>query len=102
MKIRLTISTAAIIALALCAWWMTRAPQSTPPIEKPTEAQSPIPPALRAKIDQWIAANQLNRYGDPAGTQYTGGTPLFDPRTGVYKDRYVYILERHPELKIGQ
>jgi hypothetical protein len=33
---------------------------------------------------------------------YAGGTPLFDERTGRSRDRYDYILERHPELKGGK
>ena len=40
-----------------------------------------------------------NPYGDPKGTSYAGGTPLFDERTGARKDRYEYILEKHPELR---
>lgn len=54
---------------------------------------------LRRRIDEWIARSGLNSYGDPPGTMYTGSTPLFDERTGVLKDRYLYILEQHPELK---
>jgi len=30
---------------------------------------------------------------------YAGGTPLFDERTGRVRDKYEYILERHPELR---
>lgn len=48
-------------------------------------------------IDQWIALNNLNEYGDPKGTMYTGGTPLFDEETGRTLDRYQYILEKHPD-----
>ena len=52
----------------------------------------------KARIDNWIRENNLNRYGDPKGTAYTGGTPLFDMKTGKTTDRYLYILEKHPEL----
>ena len=55
--------------------------------------------SLHRRIDQWIARNGLNEYGDPPGTMYAGGNPLFDERTGAIQDRYAYILERHPELK---
>ncbi len=53
----------------------------------------------KQKIDRWIADNRRNPFGDPPGTAYMGGTPLFDERTGRSKDRYEYILERHPELR---
>lgn len=52
----------------------------------------------RLRIDAWIRENRLNRYGDPDGTVYAGGTPLFSERTGEQRDRYEYILARHPEL----
>jgi hypothetical protein len=54
---------------------------------------------LRRRIDEWIARNGLNPYGDPPGTMYLGGTPLYNEQTGLTRDRYQYILERHPELK---
>lgn len=54
---------------------------------------------LHRRIDEWIARHGLNSFGDPPGTMYMGSTPLFDERTGVLKDRYLYILEQHPELK---
>jgi len=48
--------------------------------------------------DGWLASHHLNEYGDPAGTMYTGGTPLFDERTGQRKDRMEYVRGKHPEL----
>jgi len=33
------------------------------------------------KIKQWIKKYDLNEYGDPKGTAYMGGTPLFNERT---------------------
>jgi hypothetical protein len=61
--------------------------------------QSAVDEQLHRRIDEWIARNGLNTYGDPPGTMYMGGTPLFDEATGAVKDRYLYILEKHPELK---
>lgn len=58
----------------------------------------PVDADLRRRVDRWIRENGLNRYGDPAGTIYTGGTPLFNERTGQQLDRYEFILARHPEL----
>lgn len=51
----------------------------------------------KRQVDRWIAANDLNDYGDSKHTMYTGGTPLFNERTGEYIDRYDYILSRHPD-----
>jgi hypothetical protein len=59
----------------------------------------PVDEATKRKIDRWIEENKLNPFGDPSGTMYAGGTPLFDERTGRSRDRYEYILEKHPELK---
>lgn len=53
----------------------------------------------KRRIDRWIKENGRNPYGDPPDTMYAGGTPLFDERTGRMKDKYEYILEKHPELR---
>ncbi|MBI5833301.1 MAG: hypothetical protein HZB16_13470 [Armatimonadetes bacterium] len=55
--------------------------------------------ALKAKIEAWIKATGRNEFGDPDGTMYAGGTPLFDERTGKTKDRFEHIAEKHPEVK---
>jgi hypothetical protein len=54
----------------------------------------------RRMIDAWLAAHadSLNQYGDPIGTMYTGGTPLFDETTGATIDRYTYIVRKHPDV----
>ena len=49
------------------------------------------------RIDKWIVTNGLNKYGDPADTLYTGGTPLFNEHTGEQIDRYEYIKRQHPD-----
>jgi hypothetical protein len=54
--------------------------------------------AQRRAIDRALAQQGLNEYGDPQGTMYTGGTPLFDERTGESTDRYEYIMRVHPDL----
>ena len=48
-------------------------------------------------IETWIVENDLNQYGDSKDTVYTGGTPLFNERTGESIDKYEYILENHPD-----
>lgn len=46
-------------------------------------------------IDDRIKKDGLNEYGDPPGTMYTGGTPLFNEMTGEMLDRYDYIVKKH-------
>ena len=58
---------------------------------------SEISEAEKAKIEAWIKENDLNQYGDPKGTFYTGGTPLFDEKTGRSIDKYEYILKNHSD-----
>ena len=66
---------------------------------------SPPAPAAAADagavscINLWLAQHELNQFGDPAGTMYTGGTPLFDERTGQTMNRIDYLLRNHPELQ---
>jgi hypothetical protein len=50
-------------------------------------------------IERWLAERDLNQYGDPVGTMYTGGTPLFDERTGQTTDRIDYLVRKHPQLQ---
>lgn len=52
----------------------------------------------KAYIDRYLAENDLNIYGDPEGTMYMGGSPLFDESTGQVMDRYQFVIRRHPHL----
>ena len=54
---------------------------------------------IKKQIDLWVTANNLNQYGDPKGTVYIGGTPLFNEKTGETIDRYDYIVGNNPQLK---
>jgi hypothetical protein len=82
---------------------------STPPADAtPTDAASPAgAPSSRAAAapdggsceDAWLLAHSLNEYGDPEGTMYTGGTPLFDERTGQRKDRLQHLRAKLPALR---
>ena len=56
----------------------------------------------KQKVDKWIKDKRRNPFGDDQDTMYAGGTPLFDERTGRTKDKYEYILDRHPELRRGK
>ena len=44
------------------------------------------------QIDQWISANNLNSYGDPANTAYSAGAPC-DSTLACYD----YIKKTHPD-----
>lgn len=48
-------------------------------------------------IDAWLEQNDLNTYGDPIGTMYMGGSPLFDETTGTSTPRLQYLMEKFPE-----
>lgn len=48
-------------------------------------------------IDDWLKENDLNLYGDPWGTMYMGGTPLFDESTGESIPRFNYLMEKFPD-----
>lgn len=50
----------------------------------------------KAHIERYLEDNELNRFGDPEGTMYPGGSPLFCEVTGQVIDRYEYILRNHP------
>lgn len=81
------------------------APKPTPLPTYPPGDSSGVPSASmpspiedeRKRIDRWIEKNNLNKYGDPKDTVYTGATPLFDETTGKSIDRYDYIRKRHPD-----
>jgi hypothetical protein len=55
----------------------------------------------RFEIDRYLAERGYNRYGDPLGTVYAGGSPLplvqngGTDQTGL---RFNYILSKHPSL----
>ncbi len=82
---------AARIAVLLAA-----ACRASPPSSPPVAA-----PDARAVscVDLWLTQRDLNQYGDPVGTMYAGGTPLFDERTGRATDRMEHLVRKHPELQ---
>jgi hypothetical protein len=97
MRMRMLPGLILLLGLAVALVLPVPPPQMhEPPAER---GQSSVDDQLRRRIDDWIKRNGLNPYGDPPGTMYSGSTPLFDERTGDVKDRYLYILEQHPELK---
>lgn len=55
--------------------------------------------AIESCVDAWLQSQKLDAYGNPEGTMYAGGTPLFNERTGEMTDRLQYIFERKPEAR---
>jgi hypothetical protein len=82
---------AARMAVLLIAACRASPPSSPPPAKPDGQAVS--------CVEQWLAQRDLNQYGDPVGTMYAGGTPLFDERTGTTTDRMQYLLRKRPELQ---
>jgi hypothetical protein len=56
-----------------------------------------FPDDEKRDIDTWVLSNDLDEVGNPRGTMYTGGAPLFDERSGRRVDRYEYIVRAHPD-----
>jgi hypothetical protein len=63
--------------------------------------------ATRACVDRELRARHLNEFGDPEGTMYAGGTPLFDEAGagkpegaggGRTRDRMERIVARHSDI----
>jgi len=50
-------------------------------------------------IDIWLSSNKdtLNMFGDSSDMMYTGGTPLFNERTGETVSLYAYIRSQHSD-----
>ncbi len=58
-----------------------------------------IPSHIQGKVDAWLRERGLNAYGDPEGTFYAGGTPLFSESSGESTSRWEHLKNRFPELK---
>lgn len=53
----------------------------------------------KAAVEEWLAKNKLNQFGDKKDTVYTGGTPLFNEQSGETLNRYEYLFKKFPALK---
>ena len=47
-------------------------------------------------IKEWLKTSDLNDMGDPVGTMYLGGTPLFNEATGETTPWIDYIKAKFP------
>lgn len=52
--------------------------------------------AEEVRLDAWLETQGLNRFGDPPGKMYAGGTPLFNMMTGELSDRVVHVARKFP------
>lgn len=50
-------------------------------------------------MDSWLQKQGLDAYGNPEGSMYAGGTPLFNERTGEQIDRLDFIFKNKPEVR---
>lgn len=64
---------------------------------RPTPAQEAAA-RRRACVERELSERGLNAYGDPPGTIYAGGTPLFDEKTRRREDRLDHVLARVPAI----
>jgi hypothetical protein len=53
-----------------------------------------------ACVDRWLSEHGLDAFGSPRGTQYAGGTPLFDEASGKAVDRLAYVYGKQPQAKV--
>jgi len=66
--------------------------------EKASTTAETLTAEQKNKIDNWLEKKGLNKYGDAKNAVYTGGTPLFDEKTGKAFERYDYILNKFPDI----
>jgi hypothetical protein len=71
-------------------------PAAPAPSEPSSERARASREAEEACVDKWLAEHKLDPYGNPDGTMYAGGTPLFNERTGETVDRLDYVYKRQP------
>jgi hypothetical protein len=98
------IAVLALLGLAACDQRTARAdatpaPVAPPPAAPPDAGAAPAPSPAEVCADRWLEGRQLNPFGDPQGTSYLGGTPLFDERTGQKKSRLEHLFGKHEALK---
>ncbi len=58
-------------------------------------------PTEIACVDRWLVEHHLGSFGDPEGTVYVGGTPLFDEAMGTDTPRLQYVYARHPDAALA-
>ncbi|MFW0837942.1 MAG: hypothetical protein ACKKL5_02985 [Candidatus Komeilibacteria bacterium] len=80
------------------AWQQVQGEASQYSADQLRQAAANLPDDIKLQIDNWLLSQDLNQYGDPQDTVYTGGTPTFDEATGQTTDRFQLILQKFPDL----
>lgn len=97
LKSRIILALVVLILVGGFIFTIQKTNFSTPFKQREKAEQQGIFAKEKELIEAWIQKNDLNEYGDLKDTVYTGGTPLFDERTGEQIDKYEYILGNHPD-----
>jgi hypothetical protein len=69
-----------------------------PYLAAPAPELAKLDQARRERIEKWLRDRRLNRFGDPEGSLYASGTPLFAP-DGQAMERFDYLLRKFPDLR---
>jgi hypothetical protein len=96
-----------LLLLVLAAACREQSPHTVAPPPSDTAAR-PAPAAgpaggqtlsadQAACADRWLSEHKLDTYGNPQGTNYIGGTPTFDEKTGQTIDRWVLVAKNRPD-----
>ena len=51
---------------------------------------------LEERVNRWLLSKHLNLFGDADNTMYTGGTPLYNERTGEKTNRMEFLNIKFP------
>ncbi len=87
------------IAPLISEWWKANQDKALNIFNKTRESTGKgLSEEQKAAIDEWLANNNLNKYGDSEDTVYAGGTPLFDEASGAYTDRFEHLFKKFPNL----
>jgi hypothetical protein len=78
--------------------WATLLALAAASCQKQAPPQTQAQAGAESCLDRQLAAKGLNPFGDPQGTMYAGGTPLFDEKSGRSTPREQYVFSRHPEI----
>jgi len=76
-------------------------PSGGSPDQPPTAALLPGSGYLGERllcIDRELARRGLNQYGDPMGTTYANGSPLWDESTGTFGNRYDHVVKWRADI----
>ena len=112
-----------VAAVALVAVALVAACASTPggnaaptsvTLPRPSTGSSPDQPPVGALVpgaavrgererclDRELTRRGLNEYGDPSGTTYPEGSPLYDVITKSSTDRFSFVAKRHPDIGVA-